>query len=198
MDTTSTKSDDHDISVSPQQLYEMGICTPETYAAIRDGSVLAFKKVGSVLRPKGIILADTKTEHGRNHRGEVRSQDELFTMDSSRFWLTKDWKHQMDLFLQGKLDELVAYIKETQPGTPEKKYMVKGSPVTCPISMSKEFARGFSVGEEEYTPDQRVKIAARYIEGIQHLTGKRFEPDMRPRDERVVTGLNTLVDKLAA
>ncbi|MCK5025632.1 MAG: hypothetical protein KAS15_03525, partial [Nanoarchaeota archaeon] len=57
-------------------------------------------------------------------------------------------------------------------------------------------ARGFSKGDAGYTDEQRVKIAVRYIMGIQHLLGKKFEPDMRPRDERVITGLQTIVDNL--
>jgi hypothetical protein len=67
-----------------------------------------------------------------------------------------------------------------------------------PKSYSKEFARGFSEGERGYTDEQRIAIAARYVVGIQELLGRRFEPDMRPRDERVVSGLRKTVESLAA
>ena len=67
-----------------------------------------------------------------------------------------------------------------------------------PKSYSKEFARGFSEGEKGYTDEQRRVIAARYVIGIQELLGKRFEPNMRPRDERVVRGLQKIVENLAA
>ena len=100
--------------------------------------------------------------------------DEILTMDSSRFWLASDYEAQMERFNLGELDEL------------------------NPKSYSKEFARGFSEGEKGYTDEQRIVIAARYVVGIQELLGKRFEPDMRPRDERFVSGLQKVLENLAA
>jgi phosphoribosylaminoimidazole-succinocarboxamide synthase len=172
MDTPSTKSDEHDLSVEPQYLFDNGICTSEEYAQIRNGSIYAFGMVAHLLGEKGLIAVDTKTEHGRNSVGEIVSQDEIWTMDSSRFWLADDYKDQVRKFNSGEIDEI------------------------SPRSYSKEFARGFSEGEQGYTREQRAAIAVRYIEGIQHLLGQRFEPDMRPRDERVVTGLQTVVNQL--
>ena len=102
------------------------------------------------------------------------SQDEILTMDSSRFWLASDDDAQTEQFNRGDLEEL------------------------NPKSYSKEFARGFSEGEKGYTDEQRRVIAARYVIGIQELLGKRFEPNMRPRDERVVRGLQKIVENLAA
>jgi hypothetical protein len=96
-------------------------------------------------------------------------------------------------FLQGKEDELVKYLKETQPGIKEKDYIVNGKVVPSPRSMSKEFARGFSEGDRGYTDEQRKAIAIRYIEGIESLFGIDFQPDLRPRDERVISGLEAAV-----
>ena len=95
-------------------------------------------------------------------------------MDSSRFWLSDDYQQQMKRLRRGEIAEL------------------------APKSYSKEFARGFSEGDKGYTPEQRVQIAVRYIMGIQHLLGKPFVPDTRPRDERVVTGLQRIVEELVA
>ncbi|MDP7324169.1 MAG: phosphoribosylaminoimidazolesuccinocarboxamide synthase, partial [Candidatus Woesearchaeota archaeon] len=67
-----------------------------------------------------------------------------------------------------------------------------------PRSFSKEFARGFSEGDKGYTDEQRRDIAVRYIEGVQQLLENEFNPDQRLRDERVVHGLHTIVNKLAA
>lgn len=172
MDTPSTKSDEHDESLSSAQLVERGICTPEQYAQIRNNSIFAFGIVDHFLRSKGIIPVDTKTEHGINRRGEIVVQDEVWTMDSSRFWLEGDYAEQMRQFLARQIGEL------------------------NPKSYSKEFARGFSEGDRGYTQEQRALIAVRYIMGIQSLLGQRFEPDTRSREERVVTGLNRCLDCL--
>lgn len=172
MDTPSTKSDEHDESVAPERLFELGVCTPQQYRQIRNASLHAFGIVSYYLAKKDIILVDTKTEHGINHKGEIVSQDELYTMDSSRFWLQDDYFVQSQKLARGEIQEL------------------------NPVSYSKEFARGFSEGDKGYTDEQRLNIAVRYVLGIQHLLGEPFEPDMRPRDERVVSGLQTIVEQL--
>ncbi|MCK4520963.1 MAG: phosphoribosylaminoimidazolesuccinocarboxamide synthase [Nanoarchaeota archaeon] len=174
MDTPSTKSDKHDESLSPEELFKRDICTPKQYAQIRNGSLFAFGVVSQFLKEKGLVAVDTKTEHGINKKGEIVAQDEIWTMDSSRFWLSDDYNDQIEKLIHGEIKEL------------------------DPKSYSKEFARGFSEGEKGYTDEQRIKIAVRYIEGIQHLLGKGFEPDMRSREERVISGLQLIVDKLIA
>ena len=174
MDTPSTKSEEHDESVSPEKLFETGVCTPQQYAQIRNSSVFAFGMISQFLGEKGLIAVDTKTEHGINRKGEIVSQDEIWTMDSSRFWLSEDYNDQMKKLTIGEIKEL------------------------DPRSYSKEFARGFSKGDQGYTDEQRMQIAVRYIEGIQHLLGTRFEPDMRSNEERVVSGIESIVNQLVA
>ncbi|MCF7866699.1 phosphoribosylaminoimidazolesuccinocarboxamide synthase [Candidatus Woesearchaeota archaeon] len=196
MDTPSTKSDEHDKSVSPKYLFENNICAPEQYKQIKKGALALFSAVTYHLKEKGLIAVDTKTEHGINLKGEIVGQDEIWTMDSSRFWKTDDYKKQLKLFKQGDEEGLVNYLKETQPGIKEKDYVVNGKVIIYPASYSKEFARGFSKGDKGYDDETRSKIAVRYIMGIQNLTGQRFEPDMRPRDERVISGLQTIVKEL--
>jgi len=172
MDTPSTKSEEHDESVSPEQLFQMNVCTPQQYAQIRNSSVFSFGVISQFLKDKGLIAVDTKTEHGINRNGKIVSQDEIWTMDSSRFWLLEDYKDQLKKLENEEIEEL------------------------NPKSYSKEFARGFSEGEKGYTDEQRTQIAVRYIEGIQNLLGRRFEPDMRSNKERVISGIEKIVDKI--
>lgn len=174
MDTPSTKSEEHDETMAAEDMIRRGDISAEQYAAIRNGGLVAFGMASQFLRERNIILVDTKFEHGINKEGRIVSQDEILTMDSSRFWLASDYDSQMEQLSRWKIDQL------------------------NPKSYSKEFARGFSEGEQGYTDDQRRVIAARYIVGIQELLGRRFVPDMRPRDERVVGGLNKVVDNLVA
>ena len=172
MDTPSTKSDEHDISISPDILFHDGICTPQKYLKIKNNSFLAFGMVSQFLREKGLMAVDTKTEHGINKKGEIVVQDEIWTMDSSRFWLLSDYNEQLEKLAKEEIQEL------------------------NPKSYSKEFARGFSKGEEGYNDEQRAMIAVRYIEGIQHLLGKRFEPDLRSNDEMVISGIEKILERL--
>ncbi|MBW2967989.1 hypothetical protein KY362_05880 [Candidatus Woesearchaeota archaeon] len=171
-DTPSTKDDIHDLSVTPEHLFEHGLATPEQYAELRETSIKAYEKVATAMRQKGIILVDTKTEHGINHLGAIVGQDEYYTLDSSRWWKLDEYFDQMQLFIAGKIPEII------------------------PTPYSKEFARGFSEGDAGYTDEQRLKIAVRYIMAAQYLMGA-VALDTRPREERVIVGLEEVV-KLAA
>jgi phosphoribosylaminoimidazole-succinocarboxamide synthase len=194
--TPSTKSDIGDESVSPAYLFEQGIVSPEDFEHICNSTLYALGIVSEFIAGPGLITVDTKTEHGRNHRGEIVVQDEIWTMDSSRFWLAEDYEYQLGLLDGGMEDELVAYLAKMQPGLDEKDYVVNGKVIVVPRSFSKEFARGYSQGNQGYTDEQRAEIAVRYIMGIQHLLDMPFQPDMRPWEERAVEGLEEVV-KLA-
>jgi len=172
MDTPSTKSDIHDVSVGPEQLFEMGVCTREQYKQILSDSLVAFGMVTQWGNTAGLIAVDTKLEHGINREGKIVVQDEVWTMDSSRWWKRDDYLNQLRELELGLIEEL------------------------NPKSFSKEFARGFSKGEEGYTDDQRLQIAVRYIEGIQQLLKEPFKADMRSWEERVVEGLSAVVERL--
>ena len=118
------------------------------------------------LAERGMILVDTKTEHGLNTEGHIVAAYELYTMDSSRFWRMDD---------------------NGQPMTRDGK----------PVSFSKEFARGMvKEKDQQFTDEQAGEIAVRYIQGLQHLTGKAFEPDLRPRDQRIIESTNLILDHL--
>lgn len=172
MDTPSTKSDEHDESLSPQEMFDRGIITPEDYTNIRNSSLVAYGVAAGHLKNIGLILVDTKLEHGRSVDGKIKSQDEIITLDSSRFWKYDEYMNQVEQFSRGEIKAI------------------------NPTSYSKEFARGFSEGDKGYTDDQRAQIAVRYIMGIQEITGKKFIPDMRSREERIVTGLQKIVNEL--
>ena len=174
MDTPSTKSDEHDESVSSETLFERNILTREQYGEIKRTSLEAFAMVSRFLRTKRLILVDTKTEHGINREGKIISQDELYTMDSSRFWLLDDYEKQRFKLARGEIEEL------------------------NPKSYSKEFARGFSKDKDGYTDEQKIQIAVRYIEGIQHLLGSPFVPDTRSSEERIISGIETVLERLVA
>jgi len=173
MDTPSTKAE-NDESLSREELYARNICTREEYTEIVNGSLVAFGIASEFLRTRGIILVDFKFEHGKSRDGRIKSMDEIITMDSSRFWLLDDYNEQMEKLQKGELKEL------------------------NPMSYSKEFARGFSKGDKGYTEEERILIAIRYIEGIQVLLGKKFAPDMRTREERIITGINTILEQIIA
>ncbi len=84
IDTPSTKEEvDHTTDLD--YLIQDGVCTEGQYMHIRNASLMAFGIVTQYLAQRGMVLVDTKTEHGINTDGQIVSADELYTMDSSRF-----------------------------------------------------------------------------------------------------------------
>ncbi len=59
----------------------------EAAAALRDASIAIFTRARELAAERGVILADTKFEFGRDPvTGELVLADEVLTSDSSRYW----------------------------------------------------------------------------------------------------------------
>lgn len=160
MVTPSTKNE-KDRSVTIEELFEPGAFEPYQWDSVRNTSLAAFGVVSSYLLTKNIILVDTKTEHGVDAEGNIIAIDELYTMDSSRFWKADS---RGDLLLDEKQK---------------------------PISFSKEFARTLSKSDQPYTAEEQIQISVRYREGIEHLIGDAFSPSLDPWNERVIHDVNS-------
>lgn len=165
MDTPSTK-DKVDKTTDAQSLIESGVCTQAQYNQIRNSSLMAFGMISQYLKERGMVLVDTKTEHGINSQGSIVAADELYTMDSSRFWRLDDAGKVMHR--DGKP---VSFSKEFARGMVKEK-------------------------DQQFSDEQANEIAVRYILGLQHLTGTEFKPDLRPRDQRIVESVDLILDTL--
>jgi phosphoribosylaminoimidazole-succinocarboxamide synthase len=83
--TPSTKADEgHDENISEEQV--RGIIGTETTDRLREISLRLYTEARDYARGRGIIIADTKFEFGRDKNGEIILVDEVLTPDSSRFW----------------------------------------------------------------------------------------------------------------
>lgn len=60
--------------------------------ALRDLTLRIYERAHEIARGKGIILADTKFEFGRDDAGAIILGDEVLTPDSSRFWPADEWE----------------------------------------------------------------------------------------------------------
>lgn len=88
--TPSTKVEaGHDEDITFEELKaRLGV---EDAMRIRDISLDLYSKVSQYAYDKGIIIADTKFEFGRDEHGQIILIDEIFTPDSSRFWKVADY-----------------------------------------------------------------------------------------------------------
>jgi len=90
--TPATKAEDgeHDINISFEQAVEI-IGEPDAIA-LRDLTLKLYTLAHDYAATRGIILADTKFEFGRDAEGNICLGDEALTPDSSRFWDASTWQ----------------------------------------------------------------------------------------------------------
>ena len=83
--TPSTKAEHgHDENISFDQACEL--VGGELMVELRDKSIALYQRAAEYAAKRGIILADTKFEWGRDEDGDIILIDEVLTPDSSRFW----------------------------------------------------------------------------------------------------------------
>ena len=76
---------EHDENISFDQAVEL--VGADTARELRDTSLAIFRRASDIAESKGLILADTKFEFGRNRDSrELTLCDEVLTSDSSRYW----------------------------------------------------------------------------------------------------------------
>ncbi len=166
--TPSTKAakGDHDHSVSKETLFERGIIDPQTFADLESRVMQLFAFGQREAASRGLILVDTKYELGRAPDGRIVLIDEIHTPDSSRYWYADTYEASM-------------------------------SAGEAPRALDKEFLRRWLVEQGfrgEGTPpplsaEIRLEAARRYIELFEQLTGRPFEPDVEPPQERLARNL---------
>lgn len=83
--TPATKAEEgHDENISETRMAE--ITGEEAARALRDTTLALYREAAAYARARGIIIADTKFEFGRDAQGRILLIDEALTPDSSRFW----------------------------------------------------------------------------------------------------------------
>lgn len=88
--TPATKAESgHDENIDFERM--ASIVGRETAEELRDISMRVFAFGSEYAAERGILLADTKFEFGRDADGRLTLIDEVLTPDSSRYWPREDW-----------------------------------------------------------------------------------------------------------
>jgi len=172
--TPTTKSDEHDELISPEQIVSKGYMTQEEWDFCSAKALELFEFAQQKALERGLILVDTKMEMGRGQDGEIILIDELFTPDSSRYWLAAGY------------EQAVAAGKP--PANIDKEFVRLWFKDHC------------DPYKDEVLPEAPVEIVTelgrRYIMLYELITGKDFEfPDASVDVNQAV---QRALDKLAA
>jgi len=162
--TPTTKAEEgHDQDVTREEAIASTDVSAAEYDQLEEWALALFDRGSEMAADQGLLLVDTKYEFGRASDGSFVLIDEVHTPDSSRYYY-KD-----------------GYEDRLEDGIPQQQ-------------LSKEFVRewlmdhDFQGREGEEMPDLpdafRVKVAERYIELYETVTGLTFKADSHEDPER--------------
>ena len=153
MITPTTKSDEHDELITPEIIVKDKWMTQEDwdYCAAKSHELFAFGQAEAAKR--GMLLVDTKMEFGKTKDGKIVLIDEIFTPDSSRYWVANTYEANM---AAGKKPENI-----------DKEFVRLWFKDNC------------DPYKDEVLPpapeDLKVELARRYVMLYELLTGEDFE-----------------------
>jgi phosphoribosylaminoimidazole-succinocarboxamide synthase len=149
--TPATKAamGEHDENVTYDQVVQ--VVGADTAAELRRLTLAVYERAAGIARDRGIIVADTKLELGRDGSGSVVLGDEALTPDSSRFWPADRW----------------------EPGGPQPSYDKQ-----FVRDWLTSDASGWDRASGEEPPplpeDVVERTRARYVEAYERLSGRPF------------------------
>ena len=94
--TPTTKSEEHDESISAEEIISRGIIDESTWKKLESIVFALFDYGTKVAASNGLILVDTKYELGVDSDGNIVLIDEIHTPDSSRYWLKDSYQSRFE------------------------------------------------------------------------------------------------------
>lgn len=168
--STRAPEGEHDVSVAPAKLVEMGLVTDEQLARANEMVAALFAFGQKRAAERGLILVDSKYELGVAMTGELLVIDEMHTPGSSRLWYADSYeaRHASGEEPESLNQEFV------------RRWLIEGA--------------GFDGrGEPPDLPDEiRIQAARRYIATYELITGRQFEPDTDEPLERIARNLGCI------
>ncbi|MGC4004541.1 MAG: phosphoribosylaminoimidazolesuccinocarboxamide synthase [Pirellulales bacterium] len=145
--TPATKAESgHDENISFERMCE--IVGVPTAVELRTRTLALYARGAATALERGIIIADTKFEWGRDPNGDILLIDEVLTPDSSRFWPADDYRPGQS---QPSFDK--QFVRDWL----ERSGWDKNSP---PPALPNDIV---------------TQTRARYVEAYEKLTGQTFE-----------------------
>ncbi len=152
--TPTTKAEDHDESISPQQIVERGLVDADRWAEVEKVALKLFARGTELAAQRGLILVDTKYEMGLDPEGNLTVGDEIHTPDSSRYWILDTYEDR--------------HARGEEPESLDKEFLRLWL-----------VDKGISDDNIPELDDEiRTQVSARYIDLFERVTGEKFENEV--------------------
>jgi phosphoribosylaminoimidazole-succinocarboxamide synthase len=166
--TPTTKSDQHDESISAADIVGRGIIEEKTWKQLENIVLALFQRGTNIADQNGLILVDTKYEFGMDDKGTILLIDEIHTPDSSRYWLKDSFKQRI--------------ANKQEPENIDKEFL---------RLWFKEHCDPYKDAVLPQAPRELVvELSHRYIQLYEMITGMDFEVDASmPMQQRLANNL---------
>ncbi|KAH9756383.1 phosphoribosylaminoimidazole-succinocarboxamide synthase [Citrus sinensis] len=98
--TPTTKAEDHDVPVTPDEIVKLGLMTEAEFDEASRKALRLFEYGQRVASEHGLILVDTKYEFGKSSDDSILLIDEVHTPDSSRYWIAHSYEERFQSGLE--------------------------------------------------------------------------------------------------
>lgn len=88
--TTKAPLGEHDTAMTPAEV--AALVGADRAVELAELTLTIYRRAAAIAAERGLLLADTKIELGRDADGSLVLADELLTPDSSRFWPVETWE----------------------------------------------------------------------------------------------------------
>ena len=172
MITPTTKEEDHDRPIAPNEIVSEGWMTQKDWDYCSSKAMELFEFGQTTALKNGLILVDTKYEMGKDIDGNIVLIDEIHTPDSSRYWLADTYQERIE--------------SGNEPQNIDKEFLRLWFVDNCDPYNDKELPNA----PEELV----VELSKRYIYLYETITGNNFPfPDDTPVNERINNNLKELI-----
>ena len=172
MITPTTKEEDHDRPIAPNEIVSEGWMTQKDWDYCSNKAMELFEFGQRTALKNGLILVDTKYEMGKDIDGNIVLIDEIHTPDSSRYWLADTYQERIE--------------SGNEPQNIDKEFLRLWFVDNCDPYNDKELPNA----PEELV----VELSKRYIYLYETITGNNFPfPDDTPVGERINNNLKELI-----
>ncbi len=153
--TPSTKFEEHDRTLSPDEIVSEGLLTREVVTEVERLAIALFKRGQEIAIAHGLILVDTKYEFGLDENGKLILIDEIHTPDSSRYWKAPSYDERFN--------------KGENPEYFDKEFLRLWFKDNCDPYKDEVLPKA--------PPELVAELSRRYIEIYEIITGKTFNHD---------------------
>jgi phosphoribosylaminoimidazole-succinocarboxamide synthase len=166
--TPSTKFEEHDRTLSPDEIVKEGLLAREMITEVEKVAKALFKRGQEIALKRGLILVDTKYEFGLDSNGKLMLIDEIHTPDSSRYWKANSYDER--------------FSKDLDPEYFDKEFLRLWFKDHCDPYKDAILPKA--------PPELVAELSRRYIEIYETITGKSFEHDFSQSiTERITNNL---------